>query len=415
MRERARARRRALALGVAAGVLAAVPPSARAATFAAVPVAAEHTSDPAVAEALFQEGKRLLERGDARAACPKLAESLRLDRATGTLLALAMCHEVEGRLASAWAEYAEVIARAKKEGRTDREQAARQWERALEPRLSTVSIAVPAAVATIPGLRVQRDGVALEAPAWSTAVPIDPGPHAVAASAPGRIPWATTVVVGAVADHQTVTVPLLAPDERPAPGSVPSTMGVSTASPTTIAASPTRSASTGAAVMLALLGGVAAESASPTVGADLAVVHPSGWGVAVTAAWLLSDRQQTIDSEGDVTLRSYSLRAGGFWRLRATRALSVALGPELLLQVDRATTSGLGAPPPASRAAWGVGAQATADLRLASWVSLAVLASADYAPSGWAGTLEVTNRGEILPSSAFRLSIAAGPRFAVGW
>ena len=64
--------------------------------------AAEPGADPVtMAEALFQQGKQLLERGDAHAACPKLAESLRLDRATGTLLALAMCHEVEGRLASA--------------------------------------------------------------------------------------------------------------------------------------------------------------------------------------------------------------------------------------------------------------------------------------------------------------------------
>jgi hypothetical protein len=407
--------------GALAGVLGAAfvigAPSARAAApipFTA-PAAAEHASDPAVAEALFQEGKRLLERGDARTACPKLAESLRLERATGTLLALAMCHEVEGRLASAWAEYAEVIARAKKEGRIDREQAARQWERALEPRLSTVNIAVPAAVATIPGLRVQRDGVALEAPAWSTAVPIDPGPHAVAASAPGRIAWATTVVVGAVADHQTVTVPLLALDERPAPDAAPPTLGVSAASPTTVAAAPARSAAPGAAVSFAALGGVAAESTSPTVGVDVDVVHPSGWGGGLSAAWLLTDRQQTIDSEGAVTVRSYALRACGFRRLRAARALTVTLGPELLLQLDRATTSGLGGPPASSRAAWGIGAQGTADLRVASWVSLSLLASADYAPSGWAGTLEVTNRGEVLRPSAFRLLVAAGPRFAVDW
>ena len=175
---------------------------------------ASGSDDPvALAEALFQEGQRLLERGDAHAACPKLAESLRLDRATGTLLALAMCHEVDGHLASAWAEYLEVIARAKRDGRPDREEAARQYAHALEARLSTLDIAVPAAVARIPGLVVERDGVALESPAWSMGIPVDPGPHVVTATAPGRQAFTTTVVVGAVADHQTVTVPLLAPDE----------------------------------------------------------------------------------------------------------------------------------------------------------------------------------------------------------
>ncbi|HVY39358.1 MAG TPA: hypothetical protein VHM31_15545, partial [Polyangia bacterium] len=197
-----------LAIGVLAAWFAAKP--ARGAD-APRPAAAE---DPvAVAEALFQEGRLLLESGDAHEACPKLAESLRLDRATGTLLALAMCHEVDGHLASAWAEYLEVIARAKREGRPDREEAARQYARALEPRLSTLDIAVPAAVARIPGLVVQRDGVTLEAAAWSTAAPSDPGPHLVTATAPGRQPFSATVVVGAAADHQTVTVPLLAPDD----------------------------------------------------------------------------------------------------------------------------------------------------------------------------------------------------------
>src|SRR5688572_3592069 len=90
----------------------------------------------ATAEALFREGTALLDEKKFAEACPKLAESHRLDPATGTLLALAFCHEGEGRLASAWAEFAEVAGRAREEGRTDRELVAREHAANLEPRLA---------------------------------------------------------------------------------------------------------------------------------------------------------------------------------------------------------------------------------------------------------------------------------------
>ena len=78
-------------------------------------------ADEGAAESLFQAGKSLLEQKNYEQACPKLSESYRLDPGTGTLLALALCHEGEGRLATAWGEFAEVAARARREHRPDRE------------------------------------------------------------------------------------------------------------------------------------------------------------------------------------------------------------------------------------------------------------------------------------------------------
>jgi len=373
--------------------------------------AAEPGGDPvALAEALFQQGKQLLERGDAHAACPKLAESLRLDRATGTLLALAMCHEVEGRLASAWAEYLEVIARAKKDGRADREEAARQWAQKLEARLSTLSVAVPAAVAEIPGLRVRRDSVALDAPAWSTAVPVDPGPHVVVATAPGRETWTTTVVVAGAAERRTVSVPLLAPDERVATAALASPVISGEARGAN--APPHRAPSW--IGTLAIAGGALPDSGGPAVVGEIGGLHES-WGAAVRAAWAPSEREQIIDGGGAVTLSSFVLRACGARRFRPHRRLSVQLGPELLLQLDRAQSSGLREARSVWRAGWGIGVNGGVDVPLTGWLALAVVASADYAPSGWAGSLQVTNRGQVLEPAALRLLVAAGPRFFLDW
>src|SRR5882724_2808972 len=126
------------------------------------------SADSAASETLFREGKRLLDHKEFARACPKLAESFRLEPATGTLLALAMCHEGDGKIASAWAEYADAAGRARREGRPDREQAALQWASALEPRLSTLTILVPDAVARTQGLEVKRDGITVGQAGWGT-------------------------------------------------------------------------------------------------------------------------------------------------------------------------------------------------------------------------------------------------------
>jgi hypothetical protein len=169
-------------------------------------------TDPAAAEALFREGTKLMEQKNFAAGCPKLAESQQLDPATGTLMALAMCHEGQGKTASAWAEYAEVANRAREEGRSDRERAARDRAAALEAKLSTLTIAPSALAAVTVGLVVKRDGVLVGPGAWKTAVPVDPGEHTVEASAPVKRSIIATVTVGPAGDKKTVEIPGLEND-----------------------------------------------------------------------------------------------------------------------------------------------------------------------------------------------------------
>lgn len=184
---------------------------------------AQPSGDTAAAEALFREGKRLMHDERWPDACPKLAESQRIDPATGTLLALALCYEGWGKTASAWATYADAATRSSREGRADREQAARERVRALEPRLARLSIVVAPSVGKAAGLAVERDGVAVGAAAFGVAVPVDPGEHTVVARATGKKPRTFTVTVVAQGATQTVTVDALVDEPRPPAGAAPRT------------------------------------------------------------------------------------------------------------------------------------------------------------------------------------------------
>ncbi len=178
--------------------------------------------DSAGAEALFREGKRLMDEGRYPEACPKLAESYRLDPATGALLATALCYERAGRLASAWAAYTEAAARAKQEGSVDREEIARAKATELEPKLAKLVIELEPG-ATVPGLSVSRDGVAVGEGVFGMALPVDPGAHVVEAHAPGRKAFSAHVEsVGA--GVVSVKIPALSSDSAPstAPVAAPS-------------------------------------------------------------------------------------------------------------------------------------------------------------------------------------------------
>jgi hypothetical protein len=161
------------------------------------------------AEAVFQQARTLLEQGKVAEACPKFAESYRLDPATGTLLGLALCHEQEQKLASAWTEFSEASGRASNEGQQDRAEYAAQRVRELAPRLSTLSIVVPPEVAKTPGLRITRNGTVVGSAIFDTPVPIDGGEAIVEVSAPDKQTWQQKVDVEKEQARVVVNVPAL--------------------------------------------------------------------------------------------------------------------------------------------------------------------------------------------------------------
>ncbi|MES1188021.1 MAG: tetratricopeptide repeat protein [Myxococcales bacterium] len=181
------------------------------AVFAAAPARAAEPSDPAAAEALFADGKALMQQGDYERACPKLEESYRLDPATGALLALGLCHEGQGKLASAWAELMNVAALASAEHNPEREQAARQRAESLAPRLAFLIVQVQPSVARLPDLAIQHDGVQLRPAAWGAQIPVDPGRHLLRASAKGREPWEAEILIVRPGQRAVVQIPELVP------------------------------------------------------------------------------------------------------------------------------------------------------------------------------------------------------------
>lgn len=165
-------------------------------------------ADSATAQALFEEGRKLLESGNTKAACPKFEESQRLDPGVGTQFNLADCYEKDGRTASAWSLFLEVAAATGKAGQTDREAVARKRAEALRPRLSRLVIQVPPK-SNVEGLEVQRDGVVVGRAQWGLAVPTDPGEHVIRVSAPAKKAWETHIQVEKGPNVQTLSIPVL--------------------------------------------------------------------------------------------------------------------------------------------------------------------------------------------------------------
>ncbi len=209
-------------LAVALVVLSASTPSA---------ARAQTATDPAAAEALFKQARQLMAEGKYAEACPKLAESQRLDPGTGTLLNLATCYEKNGQIASAWAAYKSAATAAQNANELDRARLARTRAAALESKLPTLTIVVPAA-ADRPDLAVTRDGEPVGRPAWGTPIPVDPGAHAVQASAPGRKTWEGHAQVDGPGAKTSIEVPALeAEATSPSGAAVPAGSTGSTAAP----------------------------------------------------------------------------------------------------------------------------------------------------------------------------------------
>lgn len=166
---------------------------ASAGLLASVPARAQTDNERTLAEALFRQGRELMNEGNYDGACPKFAESHRLDPGGGTLLNLAVCHEGQGKLATAWAEFQEALALAQADGREDRTSLAEQRIAAIEPQLARLTVTIPSHAPE--NTVVSVNGTPLGQAAWGSPMPVDAGAVSIEASAPGRRKFVKSIEV----------------------------------------------------------------------------------------------------------------------------------------------------------------------------------------------------------------------------
>jgi hypothetical protein len=242
---------------------------------------AESEGADTLAETLYRQGRQLMTDGHYAEACAKFAESQRLDPASGTLLNLAGCHEAEHQYATAWLEYTSAKTWALRDQRDDRVTFAEERIRAIEPKLSHLTVVV-GSEANAPGLEVEVDGVTFRGAARGVPMPVDPGSHRVDARAEGRRSWSQVVEYGEAPSSLTVRIPVLEPVEAPGHAAAP----ILVPEP----ARETRSLPTSVYV-----------SGAVTVGAAL--------GAAGTGIWFVSKKSAYDRSQDDSDRRS-ALAAG---------------------------------------------------------------------------------------------------------
>jgi len=153
--------------------------------------------------------------GKVAEACRELEESWRLNPLPGTLLNLAVCHEQQGRMASAVAEFRQARALAERDRRDDRLSLADQHVHPIKGKVSSLVILV-GPDADRPDLSISRDDTTVGRTVWGSRIPMDPGEHVVEASAPNKKSWKAVVKVAPGGEVQTMTQKALE-DAAPAP------------------------------------------------------------------------------------------------------------------------------------------------------------------------------------------------------
>ena len=146
-------------------------------------------TEEATAQALFDEGMKLLDDGRPDVARPKFEMSIRLAPTTSAKAQLARCFEALGLTASAWVLYDEVATESDQAHMERASRIARSKATTLKEKLSYLTVRLSAGNEAVVGLSLRRDELEMGPAAIGVPVPIDPGTHEISVSAPGFKTW----------------------------------------------------------------------------------------------------------------------------------------------------------------------------------------------------------------------------------
>jgi len=194
---------------------------AAAAFFVAGPAFAQQEG---LAEALFREARGAMKRGEPSVACPKFAESYRLDPSVGTLLNLGLCEAELGHTATAWTKLSQFVEQAP--AGDDRIPLATHKIAELGPLLAKVRVDLAAGT---PRGTITLDDVELGPASLGVLLPVDPGAHRLVVKLPTGESRATVIRVASgevleiAPERPAVAPPSAAPKvEQAAPAIPPS-------------------------------------------------------------------------------------------------------------------------------------------------------------------------------------------------
>ena len=167
---------------------------------AAAPIAgagAQPAGDRAAAEAVFREGRELMEGGRPKDACPMFEKSLALFQSASAALNLAKCYAATDRLAAALTTIDRAIELNKlTEDDARRAELARlttTQRESLVARVPTVRIHV---TPFIQGMTIERNGIEIPQALLGQPIPVDPGTTTIRVKAPGYKDFLEESVVG---------------------------------------------------------------------------------------------------------------------------------------------------------------------------------------------------------------------------
>lgn len=172
----------------------------------AAPAAAQ---DVAAAKALFDQARALMDQNKYETACPKLAESHRLDPRAGTLFTLAVCESRWGRTATAKARFDEYLRfynrlpPDQQAQQSERQKAAKEARDRLAQEEPQITLLLPPGAPS--GTVVKRNGEVIGQAAIGIALPVDPGEHLLTTQAPGGPVWEKRITIGK-GDRQQITL-----------------------------------------------------------------------------------------------------------------------------------------------------------------------------------------------------------------